>query len=62
MVYMLLIKPLIKVANAEKSKSELLGRLDINWMVICQLPHKVTNVKSWTVSIQILHNIPYLSN
>ena len=48
-VYTLLTKPLIEKPTAQKSISELSGTSDINWKVVYQLPHRVTNETSLRV-------------
>ena len=40
--YALLTKLLIQKPTAQKSISELLGTLDINWKDVYQLPHRAT--------------------
>ena len=61
--YTLLTKPLIEKPTAQKSISALLGTSDINWKVVYQLPHRVTNETSLRVfSYKILNNILYLNN
>ena len=61
--YTLLTKPLIEKPTAQKSISELLGTSDINWRVVYQLPHRVTNETSLLVfQYKILNNILYLNN
>ena len=44
--YTLLTKPLIEKPTAQKSISELLGTSDINWKIVYQIPHRVTNETS----------------
>ena len=61
--YTLLTKPLTEKPTAQKSISELLGTLDINWKVVYQLLHRVTNETSLRVfPYKSLNNILYLSN
>ena len=63
LAYTLLTKPLIEKPTAQKSISELLGTSDINWKVVYQLPHRVTNETSFHVfQYKILNNILYLNN
>ena len=59
----LLTKPLIEKPTAQKSISELLGTSDVNWKVVCQIPHRVTNETSLRVfQYKILNNILHLNN
>ena len=61
--YTLLTKPLIEKPTAQKSISELLCMSDINWKVVYQLPHRVTNETSLGVfQYKILNNILHLNN
>ena len=55
--YTLLTKPLIQKPTVQKSISELLGTSDINWKVVYQLPHRVTNETSLRVSQHKILNI-----
>ena len=58
-----LTKPLIEKPTAQKSISDLLGTSDINWKVVYQLPHRVTNETYLRVfQYKILNNIIYLNN
>ena len=61
--YTLLTKPLIEKPTAQKPISELLGMSDVNWKVVYQLPHRVTNETFLRVfQYKILNNILHLNN
>ena len=61
--YTLLTKPLFEKPTAQKSISELLGTSDINWKVVYQLRHRVTNEASLRLfQYKLLNNILHLNN